>query len=54
MTLNIQKRIFPAMSIDNKSVGIAEGRGSIKLCAECGAKMARSLRVCPSCGESQA
>ncbi|MGI0025893.1 MAG: hypothetical protein ACREA4_12235 [Nitrososphaera sp.] len=42
------------MSIDNKSVGIAEGKVSIKYCAECGAKMLRSVRVCPACGESQA
>jgi uncharacterized OB-fold protein len=41
------------MSIDNKSVGIAEDKLSMRYCVECGAKMLRSVRVCPACGESQ-
>lgn len=42
------------MSIENGSVDIAQGKLSIKYCSECGAKMPRSERVCPACGESQA
>ncbi len=41
------------MSIENKSVGIEQGGRSIKYCVECGAKMPKSQRICPACGESQ-
>jgi RNA polymerase subunit RPABC4/transcription elongation factor Spt4 len=39
------------MSID-QSVGMQD-KGSIKYCVECGAKVPRSQRICPACGESQ-
>ncbi len=42
------------MSMDDRSVDIAQGKVSIRYCVECGAKMLRSVRVCPACGESQA
>jgi predicted amidophosphoribosyltransferase len=42
-------------SIQNKSVDIMrEGdKGSIRYCVECGAKMPKSQKICPACGESQ-
>lgn len=42
------------VSIENKIVGIQEGNKSAnKFCVECGARMPRSQKVCPACGESQ-
>ena len=42
-------------SIQNKSVGIMQGddKGLIRYCVECGAKMPKSQKICPACGESQ-
>jgi|GEM_PF-706207 ribosomal protein L40E len=44
------------MSIDNKSVGIAQDKGAMKTkaryCVECGAKAPDAARVCPACGET--
>ncbi|MGH9992112.1 MAG: hypothetical protein ACREAZ_05640 [Nitrososphaera sp.] len=42
------------MSMDKESVDIARGKGSIRYCTECGAKVPNSLKVCPACGESRA
>ncbi|HYZ58533.1 MAG TPA: zinc-ribbon domain-containing protein [Nitrososphaeraceae archaeon] len=43
-------------SIQNKSVGIMreeDDKDSIRYCVECGAKMPKSQKICPACGESQ-
>jgi RNA polymerase subunit RPABC4/transcription elongation factor Spt4 len=39
------------MPIEEKSVGMQGS--SIKYCVECGAKVPKSQKVCPACGESQ-
>ncbi|MFL6492666.1 MAG: zinc-ribbon domain-containing protein [Nitrososphaera sp.] len=41
-------------SIQNKSVGILRGndKGPIRYCVECGAKIPKSQKTCPACGES--
>ncbi|NOJ27643.1 MAG: hypothetical protein DA330_06500 [Nitrososphaera sp.] len=36
-----------------KSVGITQDRSLLRYCVECGAKMAKSQKVCPACGEVQ-
>lgn len=42
-------------SIQNKSVGVIQedDKGSIRYCVECGAKIPKSQKICPACGESQ-
>jgi len=53
-TLNI-KSIFAtmSMSIENKSVDIQDSKENVRYCVECGAKITKSQKVCPACGESQ-
>jgi predicted RNA-binding Zn-ribbon protein involved in translation (DUF1610 family) len=42
------------MPIEEKSVGMqAAGKDYFRYCVECGAKMTKSQKVCPACGESQ-
>jgi len=43
------------MSIQNESVGITQNNDTsvVKYCIECGAKMPKSQKICPACGESQ-
>ncbi|HEX6067623.1 MAG TPA: zinc-ribbon domain-containing protein [Nitrososphaera sp.] len=36
-----------------KPVGMRQDKTSTKYCAECGAKMPKSQKTCPACGETQ-
>lgn len=40
------------MPIEEKSVGMQD-TGKVRYCVECGAKMPKSQKVCPACGEGQ-
>jgi hypothetical protein len=42
------------MPMEEKSVGMqGAGKGQIRYCVECGAKVPLSEKVCPACGESR-
>ncbi len=42
------------MPMEEKSVGMQDaGKGAVRYCVECGAKMPKSQKVCPACGEGQ-
>ena len=42
------------MSIEEKSVGMqGTYEAAVRYCVECGAKVPKSQKVCPACGESQ-
>ncbi|HXG07783.1 MAG TPA: zinc-ribbon domain-containing protein [Nitrososphaera sp.] len=42
------------MPMEEKSVGMQDsGKVVFRYCVECGAKMLKSQKVCPACGESQ-
>ena len=40
--------------MEEKSVGMQDAdKGPVRYCVECGAKMPKSRKVCPACGEGQ-
>jgi hypothetical protein len=40
--------------MEEKSVGMqGASKGQIRYCVECGAKVPKSEKVCPACGESR-
>ncbi|HJS68063.1 MAG TPA: zinc-ribbon domain-containing protein [Nitrososphaera sp.] len=39
--------------MEEKSVGMQDSKGPVRYCVECGAKVPKSQKVCPACGESQ-